>query len=100
MRPEVPQRAVLTPPRGSRLGSILDVDVESDLRPAAEPPAQLADVLQPCLSLSNEAPREENDRRDVRASHGVFDVPRVQHGCGDGLFEQHVTATLGGADSE
>src|SRR5713226_1042487 len=96
MRPEVPQRAVLAPPRGSGLGTVVERDAERYLRAGTEQSTSFAHALEPRLCAGNKAVREEHDRGDARRGHFGFESTGVQDRSRDGFFQEHVTATSGG----
>src|SRR5437899_1096588 len=100
MRPEVPQCAILAPPRGSGLGTILERGAEGYLRSGTRQSTSSARALEPCLCSGHKAVCEENDRGDAGRCHFGFESVRVQDRSRDGFFQEHVTATSVGAQGK
>src|SRR5260370_39352458 len=96
MRSEVPQRAILAPPCGPDLGTVLERGAEGDLRSGTEQSTSFAHALEPRLCCGHKAVREENDRGDARRCHFGFESTGVQDCSRDGVLQEHVAATPGG----
>ena len=95
MRRQVPQRALISPPRRVKRAAAAERRSEPDRVPAG-PAAGVHDVSQPGPDVRLEARGEEDDGRDAGVLDGAHECLAAGIGQGDGLFQQQVLARARG----